>query len=118
MASLVPYGKGDGREEAEVKVKIIMGDILPLLDLKNRLFGTLSITGNEKWEPVKIMELKSDTDFIDLSQGKSGKYDIMIIKLNHEEKIETGYYTITANLRNKQGRVAMAHVTVNIIHGN
>jgi hypothetical protein len=76
---------------------------------------TIQISPAIENDKIKISELKSDVDFIKVDTDENnGANDIVLIKLDKEKEIKTGYYTISAKLENSKGRKNLALITINI----
>ncbi|MDR3110580.1 MAG: hypothetical protein LBU65_12995, partial [Planctomycetaceae bacterium] len=65
-------------------------------------------------DKIKILELKSEVDFIKVETNEN---DGISIKLDKEKEVKSGYYTINAKLENSKGRKNLVLITVNITQG-
>jgi hypothetical protein len=107
-------------EPVEMKIEIFQRDFYRLsqylipLSKNNSETIIIRIYPEKENDAIKILELKTETDFI---VGKSDEVDgisAISIKLDSAKEIKTGYYTVTAKIKNAKGNQNLVRITINI----
>ncbi|MDR2171947.1 MAG: DUF1573 domain-containing protein [Planctomycetaceae bacterium] len=111
-------------EPVDMNIEVFQRDFYrlsqPLIVLSKNATGitTIQIIPEKENDTITIQELKSEVEFIVTKIDNNDGVQSISIKLDSTKNIKSGYYTVTAKLKNSKGVQNLAHLTINITDGN
>jgi hypothetical protein len=107
-------------EPVEMKVEVFQRDFYRLSQYlvtvsKNiSEYTMIQVYPEKENDNIKILDLKTETDFIIAKSEEVDGIQSISIKLDSEKTIKTGYYTVTAKIKNSKGSQNLARITINV----
>jgi hypothetical protein len=108
-------------EPVEMKVEVFQRDFYRLSQYLVTVLKSVSestviqVYPEKENDSIEILDLKTEADFIVAKFDEVDGIPTISIKLDSEKEIKSGYYTVTAKVKNSKGNQNLVRITINVI---